>query len=59
MLSMSFYDVDNEQRQSNQNENKLNQINLFELGNVRSVCPISRAKGSCIKRASIQDRIGI
>ena len=36
-----------------------NQINLFKLGNVGSCCPISRAKGSCIKRASIPDRIGI
>ena len=27
--------------------------------NVRSGCPISRAKGSRIKRASVPDRIGI
>ena len=31
----------------------------FKLSNVRSGCPISRAKASCDKRASIQDRIGI
>ena len=38
---------------------KSNKINLFNLGNVRNGCPISRAKGSCTKRASIPDRIGI
>ena len=36
-----------------------NRINLFKLGDVRNGCPSSRAKGSCIKRASIPDRIGI
>ena len=37
---------------------KSNQI-LFKLDSVRSGCPISRARGSCIKRSSIPDRIGI
>ena len=39
----------------------LNQIKsiLFKLDSVRSGCPISRARGSCIKRSSIPDRIGI
>ena len=32
---------------------------LFKLVSVRSGCPISRARGSCIKRSSIPDRIGI
>ena len=32
---------------------------LFKLDSVRSGCPISRARGSCIKRSSIPDRIGI
>ena len=40
---------------------KSNQIKsiLFKLDSVRSGCPISRARGSCIKRSSILDRIGI
>ena len=32
---------------------------LFKLDSVRSGCRISRAWGSCIKRSSIPDRIGI
>ena len=32
---------------------------LFKLNSVRSGCPISRARGSCIKCSSIPDRIGI
>ena len=32
-----------------------NQSNLLKLGNVRSGCQISRAEGSCIKRASIPE----
>ena len=42
-------------------EIKSNQIKLilFKLDSVRSGCPISRARGSCIKRSSIPDRIGI
>ena len=32
---------------------------LFKLVSVRSGCPISWARGSCIKRSSIPDRIGI
>lgn len=33
--------------------------NFSKLGNVKSGRPITRAKGSCIKRASIPDRMGI
>ena len=32
---------------------------FFKLDSVRSGFPISRARGSCIKRSSIPDRIGI
>ena len=32
---------------------------LFKLDSVRSGCPISWARGSCIKRSNIPDRIGI
>ena len=40
---------------------EINQFNqfLFKLDSVRSGCPISQARGSCIKRSSIPDRIGI
>ena len=38
---------------------KKNKLILFKLDSVRSGCPISRARGSCIKRSSIPDRIGI
>ena len=38
---------------------QINQSILFKLDSVRSGCPISRARGSCIKRSSIPDRIGI
>ena len=34
-------------------------INLFKLDDVRNGCPVSRARGSCIKRPSIPDRTGI
>ena len=43
---------------SNSNQIKIKSI-LFKLDSVRSGCPISRARGSCIKRSSIPDRIGI
>ena len=38
---------------------KFKKLILFKLDSVRSGCPISRARGSCIKRSSILDRIGI
>ena len=48
---------------NNYNQSQLHQIKiksiLFKLDSVRSGCPISRARGSCIKRSSIPDRIGI
>ena len=37
----------------------INQSILFKLDSVRSGCPITRARGSCIKHSSIPDRIGI
>ena len=43
---------------SNSNQIKIKSI-LFKLDSVRSGCPISRARGSYIKRSSIPDRIGI
>ena len=44
---MTFFSIES-------NQIKIKSI-LFKLDSVRSGCPISRARGSCIKRSSIPD----
>ena len=44
---------------NNTTKSKSNQINFFQLSNVRIGCPISQVKGSCNKDARIADQIGI